>query len=152
AEVLRDGTVGREEALSVARGLEPLHPLLPRAGGLVRILRAVLEIAVRAMFYARQNFAFGRFVALEFVGDEHAWDVGQALKEFAEKFLRRPLTPPAFPQDIRDFPVLIARPPQIVMLALDSQKHLLQVPLVTRPGTAVPQLVSVLLAKFTAPL
>src|SRR5262249_23109551 len=145
-------TVGREEALSVARGLEPLHPLLPLAGGLVRILGAVIEISVLTMFYARQNFAFGRFVALELVSDDHAWDVRHAFEEFGKDLRARPLIPRAFNQDIKDVPVLIDRPPQIVMLALDGQKHLIQMPLVTRPGTAAPQLVSVLLAKLVAPL
>jgi len=51
AEVLRDGTIGREETLSVARGFEPLHASLPLAGGLVRVLRAVVEIAMLAMFH-----------------------------------------------------------------------------------------------------
>ena len=75
AEVLRDGTLGREEALGVARGLEPLHVPLPLTGGLVGVLRAIVQIPMLAMFYPWKNLAFGRGVALEFVGDNHAWHV-----------------------------------------------------------------------------
>jgi hypothetical protein len=38
------------------------------------------------------------------------------------------------------------------MLALDGQKHLVHVPLVTGPGTATPELIRILLAKLAAPL
>ena len=42
AEVLRDRTKGSKETLSVAGGLKPLHMPLPLAGGLVRVLRALI--------------------------------------------------------------------------------------------------------------
>ena len=38
------------------------------------------------------------------------------------------------------------------MLALDREKHLIEVPLVPRPRTAATELVRVLLTKLTAPL
>ena len=50
AEMLRDGTIGREEPLGVARGLEPLHATLALAGGLVGVLYAIIEIAMLTMF------------------------------------------------------------------------------------------------------
>jgi len=37
------------------------------------------------------------------------------------------------------------------MLTLDGQKYLIQVPLVARPRTATPQLISILLAKLATP-
>ena len=55
AEVLQDGTVGREEPLGMPRGLEPLHASLPLTGGLVGVLRSIIEIAVLAMFYSWEN-------------------------------------------------------------------------------------------------
>ena len=75
-EVLGDGTRGRKEALSVARGLEPLHPLLPLAGRLVGVLGAVIEIPLLAMLDSRKNFPLGCFVALQFVGDDDPWYIG----------------------------------------------------------------------------
>jgi hypothetical protein len=54
SEVLRDGTIGGEKPLSVTRGLEPLQALLPLAGGLVRLFRPVVKVAVLAMFHPRE--------------------------------------------------------------------------------------------------
>src|SRR5262249_10144871 len=54
-------------------------------------------------------------------------------------------------QDIQDVAVLIHRPPQIVMVALDRQKHFIQVPLVPGPRTTTTELISVLLTKLVTP-
>ena len=63
AEVLRDGTIGREEALGLAGGLEPLHAPLPLAGGLVRVLGAIIEITMLPMFHPWEELSFCRSVA-----------------------------------------------------------------------------------------
>ena len=75
-EVLRDGTVSGEEPLGVTRRLEPLHAPLALTSRLMRVLRAVIEIAMLAMFHPWQDLALGGSVALEFIGDDHARDVG----------------------------------------------------------------------------
>src|SRR5262249_24719105 len=117
-EVLCDGTLGREETQGVARGLEPLHTPLPLAGRLVRVLGASMQIRVSAMFHPGKNPPLGGSIALHLVGNDHARDVAHPLEQLAEELLGPPLIPPAFHQDIQHFPVLTARPPQIVMLAL----------------------------------
>ena len=86
-EVLGDGTTSSEEALGVTRGLESLHTSLSLAGGLVGVLSPVVEIGMLAMFHAGENLLLGGSIALEFVGDDHARDVGQAFQEFAEELL-----------------------------------------------------------------
>ena len=72
AEVPHDGPLGREKTLRLARGFEPLHTSLPLPGGLMRVLGAIIEIPVLAMFYPWKELALGGSVALEFVGDDHA--------------------------------------------------------------------------------
>ena len=151
-EVLGDGTIGGEKPLGVAWGLEPLHAPLPLAGGLVRVLCAIIEIPMLAMFHPWENLALGGSVALEFIGDDHARYVRQPFEELAEELLRGLLVPAALHQDIQHVPVLIHCPPQIVMLALDRQKHLIHMPLVAGPGTAATELIGILLAKLAAPL
>jgi hypothetical protein len=64
AEVLRDRTLGREESLGMARGLEALHMAFALTGGLVRVLGTVIEIAMLAMFHPWKDLALGRSVAL----------------------------------------------------------------------------------------
>jgi hypothetical protein len=88
AEVLGDRTIGREEPLGVAWGFEALHPLLPLAGRLVGVLRAIIEIAVLAMFHPWEDLPLGGAIALEFVGNDHARDVAQSFKELAKELLR----------------------------------------------------------------
>jgi hypothetical protein len=52
-------------------GLAPLPAALPLAGGLGGVFRTSIEIRVRAMCYSRQELAFGRSLALQFIGDDH---------------------------------------------------------------------------------
>jgi hypothetical protein len=47
-EMLRDETMGREEALGVAGRFESLHPPLPLPCRLVGVLDSVIQIAVLA--------------------------------------------------------------------------------------------------------
>jgi hypothetical protein len=74
--MLGDGTISREEPLSVARWFEPLHALLSLTRGLVRILRTVVQIPMLTMFHPGEDLALGGSVALEFIGADHAWDGG----------------------------------------------------------------------------
>lgn len=122
-----DETIGGEETLGLSRGLEPLQVSLPLPlpGGLVGVLRSIIERPVLAMFHSRQELALGGTVTLQLIGDDHTRDVGQPFEPLAENLLGRPRFPPALDQDIQDVPVLITRPPEIVMLALDRQKHLI---------------------------
>src|SRR5262249_35484408 len=95
--------------------------------------------------------SLGSPIALQLVGDDHPRYVRQAFEQLAEELLRRPLIPAALHQDVQDVARLIHRPPEIVTLALDGQKHFIHLPLVTRSGTATTELVSILLAKLAAP-
>src|SRR5215813_11892356 len=115
AKVLRDGTIGREETLRLARGFEPLPPLLPLTGRLMRIFRSVVEIPVLAMFHSRQNLSLSGSVALEFVSHDHTRYISQSLEELAKELLRSLLVPSSLHEDIQHVPRLIYCSPQIVM-------------------------------------
>ena len=123
SEVLSNRTIRGEEALRVPWRLEPLHAPFPLAGGLVGILRAVVEVAVLAMLYTRQDLLFGGPVTLEFICDEHPWHVRQAFEELAEELLGRLLIPPTLDEDIEHMAVLIHRSPQVMAFAVNGQKH-----------------------------
>ena len=70
-KVLGDGTIRGKEPLGVARGLKPLHASLPLAGGLVRVLRAIIQIAMLPMFHTREELSLSGSIALQLVGDDH---------------------------------------------------------------------------------
>ena len=76
AEVLRDGPIGGKELLCLIGRLKPLHTPLALPGGLVRVLRPIVEIPVLAMFHPWRDLARGGSVALQLVGDNHARHVG----------------------------------------------------------------------------
>jgi hypothetical protein len=133
-EVLSHGAIRGEEVLRVPGGFKPLYPSLPVAGRLMRVLRAVIEVAVLAMFHARQNLPLGCTIAFEFIRDDHPWRTGQFFEQLAEEFLRGVLVPPMLHENIQDMAVLIHRPPQIVALLVERAQDLIQVPLVAGPG------------------
>src|SRR5215211_2232392 len=68
AEMLGNGTIRGEESLGVPRGFEGLHPPLPLPGGLVRILRAVIEVPVLAVLHPRQQLLLRGTIAFQLVG------------------------------------------------------------------------------------
>ena len=84
----------------MVQGFKPLHPLLSLAGGLVGMLRTIIQIPLLPMFHTREEFSLGGSLALEFVGHDNAWDAGQALKQRAGELLSRRLIPAALHQDI----------------------------------------------------
>jgi hypothetical protein len=100
AEVLGDGTIRREEALGVTRGLEPLHALFALACRLVGVFGAIVQVAVLPVFYARQDLPLGRPIAFQPIGDDDPWNVPASFEELAEELLGRVLVPSALHQDI----------------------------------------------------
>src|SRR5215471_9518493 len=118
----------------------------------MRVFAAVIEVATLPMFHPRQDLALGRAVALQLIGDNDAWDVLQPLEQLTKELLRRLLVPAALHQNIQHVVVLIDGAPQVMALPVDGQKHFVQVPLVTWPGSSVLQLIGVCLSKLEAPL
>jgi hypothetical protein len=59
SEVLDYRTIRGEEALRVPWRLEPLHAPFPLAGGLMGVLRAVIQIPMLPMFHVWQDLQLG---------------------------------------------------------------------------------------------
>jgi len=83
------------------------------------------------MLHTGQNLPFGRGITGQFVRDDHARHVFQTLKQLAEEAFGRLLVAPALHQDVEYISVLIHRSPEVVPLAVDGEKDLVQMPLVT---------------------
>jgi hypothetical protein len=75
SEVLGHRTIRGQEPLGVPGRLEPLHPPLPLARGLMRILCAVIEVAVLAMFHTGEHLPLRGPIALQLIGDDRPWDI-----------------------------------------------------------------------------
>jgi hypothetical protein len=63
SDVRRHRAIYGEEALGVPWRLEPLHAALALTGGLVRVFRPVIQVAMLAMFHTRQDLALRRTIA-----------------------------------------------------------------------------------------
>jgi hypothetical protein len=88
----------------------------------------------------------------EFVGNDYPWHIRQPFEQLAKEFLCGPLVASALHQDVQHVALLIHGPPQIVTIALDGEKHLIELPFIAGPRTAASQLIGIWLAKFAAPL
>jgi hypothetical protein len=130
--VRRNRAIGREQPWGMARGLEPTHTPLSRASRLMSILSAVVQRPVLSMFHMRQHLAQGRTVAFQRVHGDHPRNLRESLQACGEASRRR---------------LLVA-----LELALNDEKHLIQVPLVVRSRTPAARLVGVGLPERSAPI
>jgi hypothetical protein len=104
------------------------------------------------MLDTRQDLPLGGAIALELIRDDDSRDVPTAFEQFPEEFLSGSFIPPTLHEDIEDMAILIHRPPQIVPFAVDRQKHLVQMPLITALGTPASQLIGIRLPELPTPL
>src|SRR5215467_10712533 len=118
----------------------------------MRYLSAIVEVSALAVLDARQDLALGRGVALELVCHDHPRSISQALQQLAKEPLGCGRAAPALDQDVEDISVLVDRTPKIVLLAADSDEHLVHVPLVTGLWPSLPQHIGEDPAKPQAPL
>src|SRR5262245_13061387 len=132
-------------------GFEPLHAILALTRRPMRVFTPVIEITTLTVFHPGQYLTLGRAIALQFVRNDDARNVCEALEQLAKKLLRRVLIAPALHQDIENVVVLIDGAPQVMPLTIHCQKHFVQVPLVARPSAPVTELIGVGLPKFPTP-
>ena len=83
---------------------------------------------------AGHDFTFGRGVAAELVGDQHARRSPLLLQELAGQAFGGLLVAPALDEDIETKALLIDRAPEPVLLAGDAEDDLVKVPFVAAAG------------------
>ena len=66
----------------------------------MRMLTAVIEITTLTVFHPGQYLALGRAIALQFVCNDDARNVREALEQRAEKLLGRVLVAPALDENV----------------------------------------------------
>src|SRR3954454_16566480 len=117
-------------------GFETLHLPLSSSCRLMRHFSAVVEVAALAMLDTGQDLPFGGGVALQFVGDDHPRDILQPTQQLAKEALRSLGVAPALHKDVEHLTVLIDGTAEIMLFAVDADKHLVKEPFVARPWTA----------------
>lgn len=79
-----------------------------------------------------QNYPFSRRITFQLVSHDHPGRFGPAAEQAPEETLGRIRIAPFLDKDIKHDPVLIDSPPEIVQLAPDPDKNLIEVPFI--PG------------------
>jgi len=100
----------------------------------------------------REQCTLRHAIAAQFVGDEDTRRILQAFQQALEKALCRPCIAAALHQDIQHDAVLIDGAPEVVPHTLDPNEHLIEVPLVTRPGSPPAKIIRKACAELQAPL
>ena len=104
------------------------------------------------MLDARHDLSLGRRIALQLVRDQNPWRISQALEELTkEPFGCLPIAP-TLHQDVECMAVLIDSAPEVMMLALDREYDLIEMPFVAALGGTSAQLIGIPLAKLQGPL
>ncbi len=87
-----------------------------------------------------------RPIAGQLVSDDHPRHVLVLFEQLTKELLGCLLVAPALHQDVQHIPILINGTPQVLGLAIDLQKDLIQMPLVAGFGAPALQLIGILLA------
>jgi len=89
---------------------------------------------------------------LSFVSNQNPWRIAQALEKLAKESVGRLSVALALHEHVQDMAVLIDCVPEIMVLTLDRQHDLVEVPFVAPSGLTSAQLIGNLLAKSQRPL
>jgi hypothetical protein len=85
----------------------------------------------------------GHSVGAELVGDQHPRDIAQLPEQLAKEPLGSLGIAPGLHQDVQHVSLLIHRPPEVLVLAVDADDHLVEIPLVAGLRFPTPQPVGV---------
>ncbi|EFH80779.1 hypothetical protein Krac_1400 [Ktedonobacter racemifer DSM 44963] len=152
SEMVGDRSKGREEPLGVTWRCETSHRSFALSSRLMRVFCSIVQALVLPMFDARHDLPLGGCIAGEFVGDNDTRHVLESLQELAKELFGSFFVSSALHQNIEYFAMLVNGTPEIVLLSINFEKHLIQMPLVSWPCAATLQLMSICLTEVEAPL
>jgi len=130
SEQILDGSMERKKPLGVTRRFESSHLSFPLAGWLMRDFSSIVGIPFHAVSHVAEDASHGGGVASQFVSNDLHWFGALATQQSSKESLCDALIPMRLNQDIDHVSVLIHRAPQILLSPVDSNEHLIQVPMV----------------------
>ena len=92
----------------------------------MRQFGSVVESLVLPVFNTGHDFSFCCSVAFQLVGDNDTRNIGHPFQKLAEETLGSFPIASGLHQNIERITILIQRPPELVVLSLDSEYHLFQ--------------------------
>jgi len=142
-------TMHRQEALRVSDRLEPAHLALALPRRLMRDLRSVVLVLLRAVYDGRHHGTVRRGITTQLVGDQPARRAALIFQQFPKETGGCLAIAPGLDEDVT---VLVNRPPEIPTSALDLHKQLVEMPRIAQTPTPSPQRPRVLRAEGLTPL
>jgi hypothetical protein len=118
----------------------------------MRILRSIVQTLVLSMFDPWNQFFLGRTIASKLIGDNDSGSKASRFEQLAKELLRGSLVAMTLHEDIEDLTLGLHGSPEVVLLALNGDHHLVQIPLVGRLETTATNLMGIRLSKLFAPL
>lgn len=152
SEEILDDSVDGQESLGMAGRFESAHLPLSLAGRLMRDFGAIVGVASSVMINGRQEGSKRGSIAFAFVGDDSKRFFPLAAHQSLKEPLGGALIPARLNQDVDHVTVWIHGPPEILLLAVDSDEDLIQVPAVAEAALAALQLSSIVRTELLTPM
>ena len=127
SDVLGNEAIRRQKPLSMPRGFEPLHAILPMARRPVRVLTPVIEVAILAVFHAGQHLALGCTVALQLIGDKARGTYCKPLSNLRKNFFAAFLSRRRWTKMLRTLGLFAQRPKKVYFTGYTSFNHLIHI-------------------------
>jgi hypothetical protein len=150
-EMTVDERVRGEKALGLVGRFESLHLAFTVTCRSMWVFSAVVQISALPMPNLRKQLALSHAVASQLIGHDHARYIFKALQQASEESLCGFGIPAWLNENVEHDTLLIHRALKIMLHALDSDEHLVEMPFVPGPRTAASQTAGEGLAKFLVP-
>ena len=140
-----------EKLLGLPGRFESAHLPFPLAGWLMRGFDSIVRISLHAVSHAAEDSSRGSRVASQFVGNDPQWFGPLAPQQSPKEPFCGALITMRLDQDVDRVSILIHGTPQILLLAVDSNEDLIQVPVVAKPSLTSLQFPSIVRTEFLTP-
>ena len=151
-EEVRDLIVNRQKPLCLPGRFESLHNPFASPCRQVRVLRAIVQALVLAMFDAEAHLRPRSAVRTELVGDHDARRCDGGFQEPPHEPLRSTTVSSTLDQDIENEAILIDGAPKPVLLASNRDDDLIHMPFVAASRRTPADLIGERLAELLPPL
>ncbi len=133
---------GRHRTVKRVPGVrgESARSVFALPGALVGVLGPVVQRLALPVAHRRHHLALRGTVGTQLVSDQGPWGVLLGLEQLTQERTRRVRVTAAGHQHPQADTPLIYCPPQIILHPVHADHHLVQVPLVPRPGSLAPNL------------
>jgi hypothetical protein len=148
SEQISDRIMECEKSLGVPGRFESAHLPFPLTRRLMRDFGSIVGVRFYTVSHIAEDAPYGSGVASQFVGNDAQWFSTLTAQQSSKESLCSALIPMRLDQDVDHVADLIHSTPQIVLLAVDSNKDLIQVPVVAEPALAPLQFPNIFTTEF----